>query len=68
MKHCYLLVLFTMSINIDLFSQNLLTEDFIFSPADSLENLGNWNRSGLNTEFNIKVVSPGLDYTGYVGS
>lgn len=50
------------------YSQNLLTEDFMYKPLDSLENSGNWTRSGINSPFNITVVAPGLEYKDYVGS
>ncbi|MBX7042129.1 MAG: T9SS type A sorting domain-containing protein [Ignavibacteria bacterium] len=49
-------------------SQTLLKDDFLYNPVDSLENTGGWYRSGLNTPYNIKVVSPGLTYAGYAGS
>ncbi|MBK9272326.1 MAG: T9SS type A sorting domain-containing protein [Saprospiraceae bacterium] len=49
-------------------AQNLLIEDFLYDPVDSLENQGSWFRSGSNTEYNIKVVSVGLNYSDYVGS
>jgi len=68
MKNVYLSLFFTLLGGFSLYSQNVLTEDFIFDPIDSLENLGNWYRSGINSDFNIKVVSPGLEYDGYVGS
>jgi hypothetical protein len=68
MKNVYLSLFFTLLGGFSLCSQNVLTEDFIFDPIDSLENLGEWNRSGINSDFNIKVVSPGLEYGGYVGS
>ncbi|NOT37040.1 MAG: hypothetical protein HOP11_06655 [Saprospiraceae bacterium] len=50
------------------FAQNVLIEDFIYNPIDSLENSGNWGRSGVNLPNNIKVVSPGLIYNDYGGS
>lgn len=68
MKIFYLSLFITLSSTLNGFSQNVLTEDFNFKPADSLENSGEWYRSGLNTNYNIKVVSPGLEYLGYVGS
>lgn len=68
MKNSYLLLLFCILTGIKLYSQNVLTEDFIFDPADSLEYNGYWGRSGINTEFNVKIVSPGLEYNGYIGS
>lgn len=49
-------------------AQNVLTDDFDYPPVDSLENSGNWYRSGLNLPYNIKVVEPGLLYPGYSGS
>jgi hypothetical protein len=68
MKHLFLSLFFIWMIVNDSFSQNVLTEDFFYNPVDSLENSGLWNRTGLNTIYNIKVVSPGLVYPGYVGS
>ncbi len=50
------------------FAQNVLTEDFMFAPADSLEKSGEWERSGINTEFNVKIIAPGLEYKDYIGS
>ncbi|HMQ70416.1 MAG TPA: hypothetical protein PKA90_15630 [Ignavibacteria bacterium] len=52
----------------NLFSQSLLKEDFNYSVLDSLENSGGWIREGLNSIYNVKVVSPGLSYAGYIGS
>ena len=49
-------------------SQPLFTENFNFSVRDSLENTGNWFASGPVTNKNVKVVSPGLTYAGYLGS
>jgi hypothetical protein len=49
-------------------SQTLFGEDFNYAVRDSLEGLGGWFLSGLNSPYNVKVVSPGLTYTGYVGS
>lgn len=49
-------------------SQNVLTDDFDYPPADSLENSGSWRRSGVDLPFNIKIVEPGLIYPGYAGS
>lgn len=49
-------------------SQTLLKDDFLYNPIDSLEGTGGWYRSGVNTPYNIKVVSPGLTYAGYAGS
>lgn len=68
MKKFYLILILLASFTIQSQSQNLLTEDFLYQPVDSLENSGNWFRSGLNTEYNIKVASPGLVYPGYSGS
>lgn len=50
------------------FPQNVFKDDFNYPPLDSLEGTGGWYRSGVNTIYNIKVVSPGLTYTGYAGS
>ncbi len=55
-------------ISVPSIAQNVLTEDFIFDPVDSLEKSGDWERSGINTEFNIKISAPGLEYKDYIGS
>lgn len=68
MKIIYLCLFITLSFTLTSFSQNVLTEDFNFKPVDSLENSGEWRLTGINTKYNIKVASPGLDYNGYVGS
>ncbi len=68
MKNVYFIFLLFVSTGLQLNSQNVLTEDFIFDPVDSLENSGQWHRSGINTEFNVKVITPGLEYIDYVGS
>lgn len=68
MKNLYLTFLFTLPLILSAFSQNLITEDFIYDPADSLEETRNWNRSGINLPYNVTVVAPGLVYTDYVGS
>ncbi|MBV6478288.1 MAG: hypothetical protein HGGPFJEG_01038 [Ignavibacteria bacterium] len=52
----------------DLFSQNVLKDDFNYAPIDSIDGTGGWVRSGANSPYNLKVVSPGLSYTGYAGS
>lgn len=52
----------------EIYSQNVFKDDFNYSPADSLEGTGGWYRSGVNSNYNIKVVSPGLTYAGYAGS
>ncbi len=49
-------------------SQPLFTENFNFPVRDSLENIGNWFASGPVTNKNVKVISPGLSYAGYLGS
>lgn len=49
-------------------TQHLLTEDFLYSPIDSLNNSGGWFSYSGDPRFVTKVVSPGLDYSGYVGS
>lgn len=49
-------------------AQNVLTEDFIFDPIDSLENSGDWRKSGIDSKYNIKIVTPGLIYKDYIGS
>lgn len=52
----------------DSYSQPLLEENFNFQVRDSLEGIGKWNRSGPNSGKKIKVVSPGLNYSGYLCS
>jgi hypothetical protein len=47
------------------FSQPLFVDNFNYSVRDTLEGIGNWNRSGPNSINKIKVVSPGLNYAGY---
>ncbi|HMS33811.1 MAG TPA: hypothetical protein PKC91_06970 [Ignavibacteria bacterium] len=49
-------------------SQPLLVDNFNYSVRDTLEGIGNWSRSGPNTNRKIKVVSPGLNYAGYACS
>ena len=49
-------------------SQPLFTENFNFPVRDSLENIGSWFPTGALTPYNVKVVSPGLIYTGFTGS
>jgi hypothetical protein len=50
------------------YPQNLLTDDFAYPVRDSLEGLGGWFRSGVNSSSNIQVVAPGLVFSGYPGS
>ncbi|MBP9191501.1 MAG: hypothetical protein KBF96_03025 [Ignavibacteria bacterium] len=61
-----LAVVFTLSTFTNSFSQTLFVENFNFPVMDSLENTGGW-RAG-NNPYNVKVVSPGLSYSGYTGS
>jgi len=68
MKKLYTALSLILCITLQAHSQNLLTEDFLYSPVDSLENSGNWFRSGANSQFNITVQSPGLEYPNYIGS
>lgn len=68
MRTLYILLFLSVPMFSELKSQNVVTDDFIYAPADSIEGLGNWYRSGLNTAFNIKVAAPGLVYAGYSGS
>ncbi len=49
-------------------SQPLFIENFNFPVRDSLENTGNWYASGPVTNKNVKVISPGLTFAGYLGS
>lgn len=50
------------------FPQNVFKDDFNYAPIDSIEGTGGWFRSGVNSVYNIKIVSPGLTYAGYAGS
>jgi hypothetical protein len=68
MKNIYFILTFMWMLTTEISAQNLLTEDFIYAPIDSLENSGNWYRSGIDSKYNIKVVGPGLEYKDYVGS
>ncbi|MEP7197398.1 MAG: T9SS type A sorting domain-containing protein [Saprospiraceae bacterium] len=68
MKKIYIFLFFYLTISSLSFAQNLLADDFTYSPIDSLEGTKKWDRIGINTGYNIKVVSPGLDYKDYVGS
>mgnify|MGYP007026481567 CR=1 FL=1 len=61
-------ILFTILICNNSFSQTLFVENFNYPVRDSIEYNGGWNLSGSNTPNNIKVVSPGLNYPGYTGS
>ena len=49
-------------------SQPLFVENFNYSVRDSIENNGGWFTFGSVTNKKIKVVSPGLSFTGYLGS
>ncbi len=55
-------------LSLPVFAQGLFTDDFNYPVRDSLEGLGGWGLSGINSPYNIKVVSPGLTYPGYVGT
>lgn len=68
MKKIYILLALFMGLNTSNYGQNQITEDFIYPPVDSLENSGNWYKSGIDSKYNIKVVGPGLEYKDYVGS
>lgn len=68
MKNIYCILTFIWMLTTEISAQNLFTEDFIYAPVDSLENSGDWFRSGIDLEYNIKVVSPGLEYKDYAGS
>ncbi|MFN8279841.1 MAG: T9SS type A sorting domain-containing protein [Saprospiraceae bacterium] len=48
--------------------QNIIFDDFNYPVRDSLEGYSNWFRDGVNLQYNIKVTSPGLEYTEYSGS
>lgn len=54
--------------NQSVYSQNVLIEDFNYPVADSLDQVGNWFRTGLRQQFHIRISNPGLEYTGYAGS
>lgn len=64
MKKIILLIL----LSSPLFSQVLFIDDFNYPVIDSLEGTGGWYQSGLNTQYHIKVATPGLTYSGYSGS
>ncbi len=49
-------------------SQTLFIDDFNYPERDSLEGIGGWYQSGLNSAYNVKVATPGLTYSGYPGS
>jgi hypothetical protein len=49
-------------------SQNLFVEDFNYPERDSLQGVGSWFASGPITPYNVKIKSPGLTYSGYLGS
>jgi hypothetical protein len=68
MKNLYLILFISLLNSVSATAQNVLTEDFMFGPIDSIDNSNDWLRSGVNFKYNIKVVSPGLDYPGYIGS
>ena len=71
MKPIYTLIIalvILISFNNAVKSQNLFVDDFNYPVRDSLEGIGNWNPTGINTSNNVKVISPGLTYTGYSGS
>ncbi len=69
MKSLVTVLLFSfVLISSDLFSQSVFKDDFSYAPSDSIEGSGGWYRSGINTPYNIKVLSPGLTYSGYAGS
>lgn len=68
MKKAYILLALFIALNAVNYGQNQITEDFIYAPLDSLENSGNWYRSGIDSKNNIKVVEPGLEYKDYVGT
>ena len=61
-------VLFLFSFFISANSQTQFVENFNFPVRDSLEGVGGWFRSGGANLFNVKVSSPGLTYSGYLGS
>ena len=50
------------------YSQPLYIENFNYSSRDSVENNGGWRATGPLTNINIKVVSPGLTFAGYLGA
>ncbi len=60
-------VLFTF-ISLVLPAQTLLFDDFNYPVRDSLEGYGFWERTGVNSKYNVKVVAPGLEFYTYKGS
>lgn len=65
----YILISMFIFLNIHVtFSQPLLSENFNYSVRDTLEGIGGWFRSGPNTVNKIRVISPGLNYPGYISS
>lgn len=50
------------------YTQPLFIENFNYSSRDSVENNGGWYSTGAPTNKNIKVVSPGLAFAGYLGA
>ncbi len=55
-------------LNLSGYSQNLFVDDFNYPPRDSLQGYGGWFLTAEISPYKIRVVSPGLTYTGYVGS
>ncbi len=66
MKRSFLLIITLIPLMLK--SQNVLFEDFNYPANDSLENSGQWHRTGIDTKFNIKIATPGLEYPSYSGS
>lgn len=62
------ILIFVIGISYSVYSQNLFVENFSYPVRDSLEEIGGWYRSGGNSSYNVRIKSPGLTYSGYLGS
>ncbi|MBK8982250.1 MAG: hypothetical protein IPM38_07985 [Ignavibacteria bacterium] len=49
------------------FSQPVYIENFNYSVRDTIEGNAGWFRSSTSNN-KAKIISPGLTYTGYIGS
>ncbi|MBS1516826.1 MAG: hypothetical protein JSS91_01930 [Bacteroidetes bacterium] len=50
------------------FSQLLFSENFNYPVRDTLTNIGGWNSSFFPDPSHVEIRSPGLSYSGYIGS
>ena len=66
MKKQFTIAVIVLCSAIQLYSQNLLKEPFDYAAKDSLDGIGGWFSSNVKSK--IKIVSPGLSYSGYAGS